>query len=110
MDLTQLMQIANQVKEQIGQSQAEAARLRIVGEAGGGMARVVMNGKHEVLEVTLDPKVISGGDKGLLEDLIRAACNQASARVAEELRQRMGGLAQGLGIDLSALGFPDGKP
>jgi DNA-binding protein YbaB len=74
------------------------------------MVRVVLSGKYEVIEVHIDPKVHEAGDHTLLEDLVRAAFNQAAAQVAERVRERMGGLAQGLGIDLSALGFPDGKP
>ena len=43
MDLSNLMQIANQLREQMSKSQAEAANLRISGEAGGGMVRLVLN-------------------------------------------------------------------
>ena len=43
-------------------------------------------------------------------DVIYAQAQATAAQVAERVRERMGGLAQGLGIDLSALGFPDGKP
>jgi DNA-binding YbaB/EbfC family protein len=108
MDLNNLMQIANQMKDQLAKSQEEAAKLRITGEAGGGMVRVVLNGKHEAIEVSIDSQVLEGGDKGLAEDLLRAAFNQATAKVNEELRDRMGNLTQGLGIDFSQLGFPSG--
>ena len=42
------------------------------GEAGGGMAKVVMTGKHEVRRVTLDPSIVSSDDKDMLEDLVAA--------------------------------------
>ncbi len=105
MDWNQLMQVANQVREQLGQSQAEAAKLRLTGEAGGGMVRVVLNGRHEAIEVTIDEQVFRAGDKALLEDLVRAAYNQAAEKVGAELRTKLGGLAQGLGLDLGALGL-----
>jgi hypothetical protein len=110
MDINNLMQIANQMKDKLAQSQEEAAKLRITGEAGGGMVRVVLNGKHEALEVSIDDKAFAGGDKAMVEDLLRAAFNQAATKVGEELRTRMGGFADGLGIDLSQFGFPPGGP
>ncbi|OGQ81500.1 MAG: nucleoid-associated protein, YbaB/EbfC family [Deltaproteobacteria bacterium RIFOXYA12_FULL_58_15] len=107
MDIANLMQMATQVREQLANSQEAAARLRVTGEAGGGMARVVLTGKYEAVEVSLDPKLMESSDKALIEDLVRAAFNQAANKVAEELRQKMGNFAQGLGVDLSAFGFPD---
>ena len=106
MDLSNLMQMANQLRDQLTQNQAEAAKLRITGEAGGGMVRVVLNGKYEVLKLEIEDKAFGSGDKALVEDLVRAAFNQAAVKVAEDLRKRMGDFAQGMGIDLSALGFP----
>ncbi len=103
MDLSNLMQMAGQLREQLASAQAQARDLRIQGEAGGGLVRVVMNGQHEVLEIVIDPKTLA--DKALLEDLLRAAFNQAAARVQETVRDRMGAFAHNFGIDLSALGL-----
>ncbi len=110
MDLNNLMQIATQMKDQLAKQQEEAAKLRITGEAGGGMVRVVLNGKHEAVEVSIDERAFTGGDKAMVEDLLRAAFNQAATKVGEALRDRMGNFAQGLGIDFSQLGFPPGGP
>ncbi len=107
MDFSNLAQLANQLRDQLSQSQSEAANTKVTGEAGGGMVRVVLNGKYEVVELTIEPKVFEDGDRALAEDLIRAAFNQASTKVASELRQRMGNLAQSLGVDLAALGLSD---
>lgn len=103
MDVNQLMQMANQLKQQLQGAQSEAQNSRYVGEAGAGLVRVVMNGQHDLVEVQIDPKALS--DKTFLEDLMRAAVNQASLRVREDLKQRMGGMAKGLGIDMGALGL-----
>jgi len=109
MDLNNLMQMAGQLKAQLEQAQNKAAQEKFTGEAGGGLVRVVVNGRHELLEVELDPKVIDPNEKALLEDLLRAAVNQANTKVVGALQQQMGGLAQGMGVDLSALGFGPGK-
>lgn len=107
MDLSNLAQIANQLRDQLANSQTEAANTKVTGEAGGGMVRVVLNGKYEVLEVNIEPKAYEAGDRTLVEDLIRAAFNQASTKIAEEVRQRMGSFAQSVGVDLAALGLTD---
>ena len=101
MDIGNLMQMANQLRDKLSNAQGEAAKLRVDGEAGGGLVRVVMNGRHEIVELKIDPKV--QGDLKLLEDLVRAAVNQATVKVASGLTERMGGLAKDFGIDLSAL-------
>ena len=109
MDLNNLMQMATQLREQLTSAQQEAANAHYDGEAGGGMVKVVMNGRHELVELKIDPAVFKSDEVKLLEDLVRAAVNQASARVAESLQSKMGNLAQGLGIDPSAF-MPGGDP
>lgn len=110
MDLNNLMQMANQLREKINSAQGEASSLRVTGEAGGGMVRVVMNGQHEVLELKIDPRVFgSAEDLPLIEDLVRAAVNMAVTQVAAGLKDRLGNLAQDFGVnmaDLEKMGFP----
>ena len=103
MDFSNIMQMASQLRERLAAAQGEATNLRATGEAGGGMVRVVMNGRHEVVEVRIDPTLLGGKDAVFLEDLVRAATNQAVVRVSEQMRERMGGLAREFGVDPSAL-------
>ena len=72
-----LMKQAQQLQEKMQRAQAEIAALEVTGEAGGGMAKVVMNGRHEVKRVSLDASIVSAEDKDMLEDLIAAAANAA---------------------------------
>jgi DNA-binding YbaB/EbfC family protein len=69
----------------------------VTGEAGGGMAKVVMTGKHEVKRVTLDPALI-GDDKEMLEDLIAAAINDAVQRVERTTQEKMSSLMGGMNL------------
>lgn len=110
MDFNDILKMAGQVREQLASAQSQAGDTRVTGEAGGGLVRVVMNGKHEVLEVHIDPKTLTASEVGLLEDLVRAAVNQAAARVSEQLRDRIADLGRQLGLDPSMLsgGFPGG--
>lgn len=103
MDMNELMKAAGQLQQQLKDAQSKAETLKVTGESGGGMVKVTLNGRYEVLEVSIDPT--ASGDRELLEDLLRAAFNQASAQVGEKLQGSLGSMAQGLGVDLSKLGF-----
>jgi len=76
-------------------AQAEIAALEIIGEAGGGMVKVTMNGRHEVKRVQIEPTVI-GDDREMLEDLIAAACNDAVHRLEAASQAKMAGLMGGM--------------
>ena len=79
-----LMRQAQQLQSNMQKAQEELAQLEVVGEAGGGMVKVTMNGKHEVRRVQM------------LEDLIAAACNDASRKAAEAAQEKMSGLMGGM--------------
>ncbi|MFO0449999.1 MAG: YbaB/EbfC family nucleoid-associated protein [Pseudomonadota bacterium] len=90
-----LMRQAQQIQENMQKAQAELASLEIVGEAGGGMVKVEMNGKHEVRRVRIDPSV-PGDDRELLEDLLTAAINDAVRKVEGATQQKFSGLMGGM--------------
>jgi hypothetical protein len=76
--------------------QAEAEKAEVEGKAGGGKVVVRMNGAQEVLSVRIDPKIMD--DRELLEDLVRAATNDASRRSKEIVAQKLAELAQAMGL------------
>jgi DNA-binding YbaB/EbfC family protein len=80
------------------QAQEELAGKTVEGSAGGGMVKVVANGRHEILSVKIDPSVVDPEDVEMLEDLVGAALNDASSRVDEMIRSEMGRLTGGLGM------------
>jgi DNA-binding YbaB/EbfC family protein len=80
------------------QAQEELAAKTVEGSAGGGMVKVVSNGRHEILSVKIDPSVVDPEDVEMLEDLVGAALNDASSRVDEMIRAEMGRLTGGLGM------------
>ncbi|MDX1460809.1 MAG: YbaB/EbfC family nucleoid-associated protein [Xanthomonadales bacterium] len=91
-----LMQQAQKMQEQMQKAQEALAELRVTGSAGGGMVEVVMDGRHGVRKVTIDPSV--SDDIEMLEDLVQAAINDAVNRVAEETRERMAGMTAGISL------------
>lgn len=92
-----LMKQAQQLQANMQRAQAEIATLEVTGEAGGGMAKVVMTGKHEVRRVTLDPSLITD-DKEMLEDLIAAAINDAVQKVERTSQEKMASLMGGMNL------------
>ncbi len=96
LDMNKIMEMANQMKAHLEKTQAETMNMQVRGEAGGGMVAVVMNGRHEVIEVKIEPSAMT--DVKLLEDLIRAAFNQAVTNVQNEAKNKMGLLAQSMGV------------
>lgn len=93
-----LMKQAQQLQEKMQRAQEEIAALEVTGEAGGGMAKIVMNGRHEVKRVSLDPSIVSADDKDMLEDLIAAAANDAVQKLERVSKDRMSGLMGGLNL------------
>jgi len=94
-DLGNIMKQAQQLQERLSQVQDAVARRTVEASAGGGMVRVVVNGKHEVLSLTLDPAILKE-DVELVQDLVIAAVNEgirnAQKMVAEEMTKATGGL------------------
>jgi len=78
--------------------QEELAGREVEGSAGGGMVKVKANGRHEVIEVKIDPTVVDPEDIEMLEDLVAAAVNDAQSRADEMIQQEMGKLTGGLSI------------
>ncbi len=95
--LAGLMQQAQKMKEEMERSQEEMARLEVTGGAGGGMVEVLMTGRHEVKRVKIDPSLLND-DADMLEDLIAAAMNDATNKVASMQKEQMGDMASGLNL------------
>ncbi len=95
MGLGDLMKKAQKMQEDMKQAQERLAQEEVVGESGGGMVKITLNGKYEVRRVEIDPSLMSD-DKEMLEDLIAAAFNGAAQRVAEKAKENMAELTAGL--------------
>jgi DNA-binding YbaB/EbfC family protein len=102
--LGDLMKQAQAMQERMQQLQEEMAAMEVHGESGAGLVKVTMNGRHEVRRVDLDASLMSE-ERGVLEDLVAAACNDAVRRVAAEQQQKMAGMASGLGLPLDKMPF-----
>ncbi len=83
-------------QQKMADLQAEAERAEVEGTAGNGLVVVRMNGGQEVLSVKIDPK--AAADVELLEDLVRAATNDAIRKAKEVVAEKLMGMAEGMGL------------
>ena len=92
-----MLKKAQEMHSKISQLQEAMAEKRVETSSGGGMVSVVMSGKQEILSIRIDPEVISKEDVEMLQDLSRAAVNEAIRKsqemVTEEMKKITGGLS-----------------
>ncbi len=93
--LGNLMQQAQQMQESLQKAQEELAAMEINGESGGGLVKVVMTGKREVRNISIDDSLLAD-DKDMLEDLVAAAVNDAVRRVEKIKKEKMSGMTDGM--------------
>ncbi len=96
-DLGQLMKQAQKMQEQMQKAQEELGSLEVTGEAGGGLVRLTMTGKHEVRKIEIDDALI-GEDREMLEDVLAAAFNDALRKLEKTIADKYSGMAAGLGL------------
>ncbi|MEM1191085.1 MAG: YbaB/EbfC family nucleoid-associated protein [Pseudomonadota bacterium] len=92
-----IMQQAQKMQAELAKVQEEIASREVVGEAGAGLVRVTMTGRHDVRRVEIDPGVLSE-EKVVLEDLLAAAVNDAVRRVESANQEAMQKATGGLGL------------
>ncbi len=91
-----LMKQAQAVQASMQKAQAELASIEVVGEAGGGMVKVTVNGRHEAKRVQIEPAVVSAEDREMLEDLLAAAFNDAVHKLEAKVQEKMASLMAGV--------------
>jgi DNA-binding YbaB/EbfC family protein len=102
--LAGLMKQAQAMQDNMKKAQEEIAALEVEGQAGGGLVKVVMTGRHDVKRVTIDPTLL-GEDKDMLEDLVAAAVNDAVRKVEAAAQERWPAWPAGSGCRPASLPF-----
>lgn len=90
-----MMKQAQALQANMQKAQVEIAALEITGEAGGGMVKITINGRHEARRVQIEPAVF-GDDREMLEDLLAAALNDAVHKLEAASQAKMASLMGGL--------------
>ena len=90
-NMQNIMRQAQKMKEDMERAEQELAETMVEGTAGGGMVTIKMNGKKENFSISLKKEAVDPDDIEMLEDLIKAAYNDACAKAEELSQDKLGG-------------------
>jgi len=93
-----LMKQFGKMQGKMEEMQKELENQRLEGSAGGGMVKVIANGKGEILEMNINPEVVNPNEIEILQDLVMAAVNQARQKAEELMKENLSKITGGLKI------------
>ena len=98
-DFEKFLKQATQIQDQMKQTHSKLEQQEVTGVAGGGLVKVVMNGRHDISSVQINESLMD--DREILEDMIAGAVNDAVRRVDEVNQKAIEKLTVGLpGLDM----------
>lgn len=89
MNIKQLMKQAQQMQEQM---QRQMASIEVEGTSGGGMVKATMSGGKELLSIVIDKEAVDPNDVDMLQDLVKAAVNEAARKVDDAMQNQLGSM------------------
>ena len=92
-----MMRQAQKMQENMQKAQEEIASMEVEGQAGAGLVKVTMTGRHDVKRVSIDDSLFED-DKEMLEDLIAAAMNDAVRNIEEASKDKMSAATAGMPV------------
>jgi nucleoid-associated protein EbfC len=96
--LAQIMKQAQMMQQKMAKLQEDSAQQTGEATAGGGAVTALVNGKNQLLSLTIKKEAVDPEDVEMLQDLIIAAVNEALAKVHAEMSEQMGKITGGLNI------------
>lgn len=97
-NMNSMMKQAQKLQEEMAKIQEETEAEIVIAAAGGGVVKVEMTGKKELVSVKIDPDAVDPDDVETLEDLIMAAVNEGIKKADEMMNEKMGAITGGLNI------------
>ena len=98
MNQMQMMKQAQKLREDMMRMQEEQENKTYSAKAGGGVVEATVNGKHEVVALTIDPEAVDPEDVEMLQDMVIAAVNEAMRTADTEAANNMSRLTGGLNL------------
>lgn len=96
--MQQMMRQAQKLQQQMAETQAALEEREFEASAGGGIVSAKVNGKKELLSLTIQPEAVDPKDVEMLQDMVMAAVNEALRQANETVEREMGKLTGGLGM------------
>ncbi len=108
MDMMGMMGKVKEMQAKMLETQEKLGEIITEAESGGGMVKVVVNGKKELLTIEIEPELLNPQDAKIVQDLIVAATNKALSEIDEKVKAEMGKVTEGMlpkipGFDLGNL-------
>lgn len=98
MNMNNLMKQAQQMQAKLAMLQNELAEREVEASAGGGMVKVKVNGKQQLLSISIDKECVDPNDVATLEELVFTAVNQAMKQSQDMVQQAMSKVTGGMNI------------
>lgn len=98
MNQAAMMRQAQKMQQEMLRMQEEQENKTFCAKAGGGMVSATVNGKHEVVELTINPEAVDPEDVEMLQDMIMAAVNEATRAADADTANNMSRLTGGLNL------------
>lgn len=105
MNIQGLMKQAQMMQKKMEEEQAKLAQEEAEGTSGGGMVKLILNGKFEMKKINIDKSLIDPEDAEVMEDLIVAAYNDAKAKIDKKMQDSMSAMTGGLNLGGMKLPF-----
>jgi DNA-binding YbaB/EbfC family protein len=103
MNMQQIMRQAQKMQKRMEELQQQAANETIEVSSGGGMVKIVMNGKQELISISIEKEIVNPDDVEMLQDLITAALNEAVRKSQDLMQSKMQELTGGMGLNIPGL-------
>ncbi len=97
-NLGQMLKQAQEMQAKMQEMQAALEAMEVEGCSGGGLVKVVLNGKGELKSINIDPSIFVASEKEVVEDLIKAAHHEAKTSVEQKTKDEMAQLTDGLDL------------
>lgn len=97
-NMNQLMKQAQQMQAKLATLQKELETREFESSTGGGMINVKVNGKQELIDITIDKEVVDPNDVEMLQELVKTAINQAMKESQDSVQNAMSKVTGGLSI------------
>ncbi len=102
-NINNIMKMAKQFQKEAKRIKADIEEKEFTGTAGGEAVKVVAKGNGEITSIDINPELLDGKNREMLQDLIVAASNQALKKGRDALENAMKDVTGGMGIDLGGL-------
>jgi len=94
--MMKMMGKVKEVQDKMKAAQESLALIKVEGESGAGMVKVVVNGKKKLISLDIDPSLLNDKDKEMLQDLVVAAVNMATEKAEERAKEELKKSTEGI--------------